>query len=79
MSYKTVIRLSDEEGARLKATALVIDRSINWVVRRAVTEYLDRLDPAQACAISGRADSGVPSSLEPSTRRVAQAASATAD
>lgn len=48
----TAIRLTDELHERLRVAADERDLSMNWLVNRAVTYYLDRLIPVDELKIT---------------------------
>lgn len=52
----TAVRLTESLHARLHETAAERDVSVNLIVSRAVTEYLDRLLPVEAVLAVQRKD-----------------------
>jgi len=77
MSYNILVRFPDEIRADLSASAQAHDRSINWIVRAAVAEFLARQEPTPERARSASLAGDVPLAPTFSARREARAASAT--
>lgn len=77
MSYAIMIRFPDEMRQPLQAAALSEERSVNWIVRKAVQAWLAaRPTPIPTSAQSASSEAGAPLSPRLSAPREAQAASA---